>query len=782
MPRGFVLQPTYRIESGQPIVCVFGTLESGEPFLIRDNRQTPSFHILQADATRARDMGAQVQPAETRQSMRGEPTVRVDLRTPSDAPHLRNRLQEAGIECFEADVRFAMRYLIDRGIRGTLNIEGPSKRVGDIEHVFENPDISPAAWDPKLSVLSFDIETNFTADRVLSISLHGAGAAEVMLLTPKGYSCPSTATPYRTERDLVAAFVERVRELDPDVITGWSVVDFDLSVLQRIAGRERVPFQLGRTREPMRIRPSSTPRGSGQASIPGRVVLDGIELLRGAFLRFDSYALNNVATEVLGKQKTITGDHRVDAIFEAFENDRELLVEYNLNDSVLVSEILEELNLMDLTVERSKLTGMPPDRVAASIASFDFLYLSELHRRGIVAPTVTNTDEIESQTGGHVLEPRPGLYPNVLVLDFKSLYPSVIRTFNIDPLGQREATELTSASHDKTHGQGDGNFIVAPNGATFAREPGVLPTMLDELFPRREQAKAAGDTVASHAIKILMNSFYGVLGTSACRFAAPALANAITGFGREILLWSKDQFEAKGLEVLYGDTDSLFVLSGCDSTEEARALGENLVSELNATLTEHVRNTWNVESKLELEFDRLYRKLLLPSMRGSTGGARKRYAGLADENGKTRLIFTGMESVRSDWTALAKQVQRELYRRLFDDEPVEEYLIDIVSRLRAGELEEHLVYRKRLRKSLDSYTASTPPHVAAARKLPGKPGRSIRYVITVAGAEPMEALVSPIDHEHYVQKQVKPIAEPVLGILHLDFDKVVGDDTQLDLF
>ena len=106
----------------------------------------------------------------------------------------------------------------------------------------------------------------------------------------------------------------------------------------------------------------------------------------------------------------------------------------------------------------------------------------------------------------------------------------------------------------------------------------------------------------------------------------------------------------------------------------------------------------------------------------------------------------------------------------------------MVSNLRGGHLDDLLVYRKGLRKSLDEYTATTPPHVAAARKLSHKPGRVISYVMTKAGAEPAEERRHEIDHEHYVQKQIRPVAEPVLAILHLDFDRVIGDDAQLELF
>ena len=144
--------------------------------------------------------------------------------------------------------------------------------------------------------------------------------------------------------------------------------------------------------------------------------------------------------------------------------------------------------------------------------------------------------------------------------------------------------------------------------------------------------------------------------------------------------------------------------------------------------------------------------------------------------------FVGMEVVRRDWTELAKDVQRELYTRLFAGEPVDRYLAEVVARVRAGALDAQLVYRKGLRKSLESYTANTPPHVAAARKLSKPAPRIISYIMTTAGPEPLAEVKHEPDREHYIEKQVKPVAEPVLATLGLDFARVIGDDRQLGLF
>ena len=193
----------------------------------------------------------------------------------------------------------------------------------------------------------------------------------------------------------------------------------------------------------------------------------------------------------------------------------------------------------------------------------------------------------------------------------------------------------------------------------------------------------------------------------------------------------------------------------------------------------YIDEKWQVASRLEMEFEKLYTKLFLPSVRHGGAGARKRYAGLID--GQTVVEFTGMEVVRRDWTELAKDVQRELYARLFSGETVDDYLAGMAVALRNGELDNKLVYRKGLRKRPADYTANTPPHVAAARKS-ARSDRVVSYVMTVAGPEPLDALANEPDREHYLDKQVRPVAEPVLGALGLDFDQAVGDDRQLSLF
>ncbi len=744
-------------------------MESGETFLVRDDRQRPHIFIRTADIGRARSAAIPEPKISDKRTFDGAPVSLLELNTPPEVPAVRDRLHAADIDTFEADVRFAMRYLIERGIKGGVEIEGePSVGL-----IFDNPTLRPADVKIEPRVLSFDIETYGKAERLLAISLYASGVDEVLIVDGSDRAMPEKATRCVDEFAALDAFCDRVRRFDPDVLTGWNIIDFDLSVLQRIAERVHHPFPLGRDVGAIRIRKAEGYFGSGQASVPGRLVLDGIDLLRGAFIRMDDYSLDAVARAVLGEGKAVAGDvrDRLAEIAPNYRHDIPAFALYARTDARLAFDIVQKLNVVRLAFARSQLAGMTADRVAASIASFDFLYLTELEKLRIVAPTVRSGDSsvYAAQQGGHVLEPLAGLHRDVWVFDFKSLYPSIIRTFNIDPL-----------SYVAYPAPGE-DVIDTPGGA-FRRAPAILPRMLDALFPRREAAKAQGDDVASHAIKILMNSFYGVLGTPACRFYNPALANAITGTGREILLWSKRWFETAGFTVLYGDTDSLFVQSHGGDPDEVRDQGAHLAHSLNAELSRYIGGRWRVPSRLELEFEKLYLKLFLSHARNSTRGASKRYAGLRQGAGPGSVEFVGMEVVRRDWTALAKQVQRELYQRLFADQAVDVYLADIVRRVRNGDLDELLVYRKNLRKGAGEYTATTPPHVAAARKSTQPPGRLVSYLMTTAGAEPMDNLQHPIDREHYILKQVKPVAEPVLETLGLDFEQVIGDSRQIDLY
>jgi DNA polymerase-2 len=760
--RGFLLQPGYRVEGGAPVVRLFGRLEDGAPFLVEDDRFRPYFFVPAAAGALAGEVGARTEASALR-DLRGEALARVEVALPGDVPQLRERLGARGVPALEADVRFAYRYLIDRGIRAGVRIAG--EPAGDARLVrYRNPELE-ADDDVRVSlrVLSLDIETSPDASRLYSFAFAGCGVEEVHVLCPREVA---GARAYPDEASLAAAFALRIRELDPDVIVGWNVVDFDLRVMARRCEALRVSGDLGRIPGPTRFIEDPGFTRQSRAEIPGRVVLDGLGPVREA-LRLVDYRLETVARAVLGRGKKIDQDAPDAAaeIARLWREDPEALAVYNLEDARLVLEILEREGLLALCVERSLLSGMPLDRVSASVASFDRLYLPELRRRGRVAPSVERREGQLAVQGGALLEPAPGLFRNVAVFDFKSLYPSLIRTFSLDPLA---------------HASAGPDALLAPNGARFDREGAILPRVIDAFLARREAAKTRGDRHADQAIKIMMNALFGVLGTPSCRFFDPAIANAITSFGQQTLHWTAEAFGAAGVRVLYGDTDSVFVQLAADDAAEAERLRSRVEAEIDA----RVEREYGVPSRLVLELEQVFDRLWLPRVRSGLGGSKKRYAGWLAEGGG-RLVVVGLESVRRDWPAVARRLQQGMLERAFQDREVLPFVREVVARLRAGELDAELVYSKRIRKgSVEQYTASVPPHVQAARKAGRTAGGVIHYVITEGGPEPVQPrrpLPPDIDRRHYVERVLRPLADALLPDLGTSFDEALGEPRQLEL-
>lgn len=781
--RGFLLHVFHRPQGGRSTVCAVGKLESGETFGLMDDRMQPMFFVRETDIEQAgaiaRADGMQVEVSDLR-TMDGEPVAEVSgplrsLRRVSD------RLAGQGVRTYEADVSYTNHFLMRLGLRGTVTISGEWRPGQGVDRAYVNPDLAPAEWEPHLSVLALDIETDPRATQVLAVSLVGVGlhdgemTEEVHVWGEAEDSSTGGGAAlysYSSERALLGAVETRVRELDPDILTGWNVIDFDLTVLQKRFKALQMPFNLGRTKDTTYYREGEVWGGSRMV-VYGRQVLDALHLVRAVPQRFDDYTLETVAQEILGRGKTLDaapGESAAHQILDLYRNDRAAFCEYCLEDSRLVMGILEAEQLIELSVRRSTLTGLPLERAWGSIAPFDFLYISELRKRGMVAPSL-GVDRLVSgggAPGGLILAPEPGLYRHVLVFDFKSLYPSIMRTFNIDPLAR-----LLAPRGD------DADVITAPNGARFSREPGILPMLLERFFEERAAARRRGDELASLAYKILMNSFYGVLGTDACRFAANELAGAITGFGHMILRWGRDLLESDGARVLYGDTDSLFLDPGLpDDVDEAtaRETGDRLAQKLNDALAAYVTDTYGADSFLELEFEKYYRRFLMPSQRGAEGrGRAKGYAGLRVVDGAETLDVVGMEAVRRDWTDMAHHLQIDLLALLFRDagrEEVEACIREWIRAVRAGEKDDELVYRKGLRKGVDKYTASSPPHVKAARLLE-KPSGVIHYVVTRDGPQPVGHVSAPLDYDHYVDKQVEPIVRTIAQVTEIDIDDAV---------
>ncbi len=725
-------------------------------------------------------------------NLRGKPVDALYFHTPSELTRARRACDARNIHTYEADVNPVARFLMERFIKGGVTFESEPVKIENNTLYFMDPKVKDSPFSPDLKLLSIDIECSLEMD-LYSIALYGRNLETVLMIDPGSSKDERRYLSFHNEEALLSAFFRRVREYDPDALIGWNLIGFDLQWLWRKCAALGIQLDIGTDGSAELLAPG-TLFNQWTARIPGRAALDGVNMVRSAYVQAEDYSLSTVSRKVLGKAKLIekTGREKASEIRRLFHTDKAKLAEYNLEDAKLVYEIFEKLNLAQLAVRRSQLTGLALDRVGGSVSAFDFLYLPHLHRRGYVADTHSRPAASgEAAPGGLVLDSTPGFYRNVALFDFKSLYPSIIRTFRIDPLAANAVLHNLRGNLKEDAPQLSGRTVRGPAGLEFAEDFAILPSIIQELWQAREKAKRSKDATLSQAVKIIMNSFYGVLGTPGCRFYDPRLAGTITRIGHWILNASRQFIERRGYRVIYGDTDSLFVHLGDVSENKIHPTGIRLSQELNRHLNEELRRDFNVVSELDVEFERLFLHFFMPMVRGQDTGSKKRYAGLfIGETGKPELYFAGMESSRRDWTALAKEFQVDLFTLLFQKDGAADLnnelctlVRDRYEQLYAGQLDDKLVYRKGISKRLEDYRKNVPPHVRAARMLDPFTGRIIRYVMTVSGPEPVQKRSGAgYDYDHYSEKQLAPVADMVLRFFDLNYLSIIRSTRQLSLF
>ncbi|MFC2134633.1 DNA polymerase II [Bacteroidota bacterium] len=763
--KGFVVYPTYRIENDKAFVHLFGRLENGESFLAV-NEYKPYFYIKKSDLKKAEKIVKFDAEKVSLKNFSNEDVVKIITNIPKNVPEFRKKFEDKEIECYEADIRFSYRFMMDKNIKGSLNIEGDFEKGKAVDRVYEEPEITPSDWNPKLKILSIDIETDRHTKNIFSISLSTKDYQNTLIISDKKLR---NAVSVKNEKEMLNKFRDIVLDLDPDIITGWNVIDFDLFKLEEKFRQYNLQYRLGRNEDDCKIRRQESFFRDSSANFPGRMILDGITLMKISFVRLQDYKLDTASSEILGEKKLIGSENKGAEIEDAFKNNPQKLADYNLKDTTLVLDILEKTGVVELTIQRSLLTGIQLDRVKGSISAFDSLYLRDLKVKGYVAASAKFGNREERITGGYVMDSKPGIYDYVIVCDFKSLYPSIIRTFNIDP--------FTFVPDCKGK-----NLIKAPNGACFKKEHGILSGMIQRLWNARDEQKKKGNKTGSNAIKVLMNSMFGVMANPVFRFHSIEMANAITHFAQHLIKLTAKKIEEMGYEVIYGDTDSVFVNLNVKNDKEAMKIGKDIQDKMNTFFPDYIKKKYGCENFLELEFEKTYKRFLMPKARGSEEGSKKRYAGLLLKDGKEKMDFVGLEFVRRDWTELAKKFQLELLQKIFRKEEVADYVKKFVTDLKKGKYDDLLVYRKAIRKELKDYTKTTPPHVKAARMLKELKSNIIEYFITVNGPEPLELHKNKIDYEHYIEKQIKPLADTVLSFYKTNFDDIIKNSKQKTLF
>ncbi len=755
----FILTSEWEDDGDNHVIRFYGRSEDLGPVELVFDDTRPLFFVDREELLPALDVTMERKEVKLK-SMGGRPVDALYFNTQKDLKLAADRFQATGVRHYEADVRPPDRFLMERFINGMAVVAGDYEQNGKLA-TFTNPKIKAGRSAPALSIASIDIETGVSSGQLYSIAGHITGRGEevkkVFMLADRKEELPEQNLTYLpSEKSLLTAFLDWFAEEDPDIIIGWHVIGFDLMYLDRKCKDFGLELALARSKRSILL--TERPGAGYFATISGRVVIDGPPSMRNNGYSFPNYKLETVAQAVLKTGKLIASDHnKVAEIDRQFREDKEALARYNLEDCVLVTDIYNKLNLIPMLIQRTRFSGMLLDQLGISNASFDHYYLPKLHRKGMVAPNPEVRDLTVSSSWD--LEPTPGIYEHVAILGMAQMYPSLIRIFKIEPLAHRVS---------------DVDTIQAPGGFRFSNSEHLLPHLLERLMLRCSEAQQSGDALVEKATTMQLQTICKVLHAKTCRFFDPELSRALQNVGQWFGRESKGFLESKGYKVIRTDEDAIFIELKPEEASTPEASAKALASGLESWWEERLKSEFGVDSHLDIRFLDYYKKFLQPEFK--TGDdSKKRYAGF-----QSSLVMVGMERILSDWTELSRDFMEVLLGRLFRGEELETWLLEYVNRLKGGALDHQLVYQKRIKKDVADYAKNAPPHIRAARMLE-KPGRQISYVWTKRGPVPEELEHADIDYEHYIQKQIQPVADAALTLLGKSF-KSITEPEQISLF
>ncbi len=698
-------------------------------------------------------------------NQQGHRCVAIDISNRELYDYIQKEIKENKLELYEADLLDQHRYLIDNDIKISqdgFNKADPFKKLYiDIETI-------GIGKNTKIVSIGIYCPENINYSKVY-LNSFGIDVNKLDALKNQNF-LDFKLEIFEDEKKMLEIFKKDVVELSPQMVLGWNVIDFDFKVIKERFDEFGINFNFTSSDKNCKLRVKKDFFSDSSMECSGMLILDVIHLLKSNFIIFEDYKLNTVAKEVLGDEKIDLAeeyellefsDDKMKIIEKQFTSNPGKLIEYNFKDAYLTHKIVEKLDLIELICKRSQVTNTPLSKVKSPIATLDIMYLKELHKKNLVAPSNFNYTATAPIEGAFVIEPSKGYYNDIFVLDFKSLYPSIIMTFNIDPFSISKSGQ-----------------IIAPNHAKFDKTPAILPSLIRMLYDERDKAKKDKDKVRSFALKTTMNSFYGAVASPKSRLHNRDVGQAITAFGREIIRKAKEFMEKKGCKVVYGDTDSIFISlnKSFNGLDDKIKHGKQVEKELNKYFEDWVNTVYSQKSYLTIELEKIYSNFFIAS--------KKRYVGY-DEFTK-ELQFVGMEAIRGDWTQLAKNFQVELIKLIFSNskkEKIKQFILDYVNDLKSGKFDSLLEYRKKTTKPLNAYTKTTPPHVKAAREVKGFSGRLVRYVMTIDGPKHISLLGNPVNYDylHYIEKQLKGVSDDILDSFGIDFDEVINSTKQKSL-
>ncbi len=696
--------------------------------------------------------------------------VKITAKIPEKVRELRELVKQIPeVEDYvEADIRFYMRYLIDLDLRPSAWIyvdsveelsksEYPEQKVDKIYLIKSRPRVlHERTTVPNLRILAFDIEVynprgtpHPDKDPVIIISTCVDGEKVHQFIVDDS----------KNDRKIIREFVQFVNEYDPDVIVGYNSNNFDWPYLKERA--EKLGIKLTLTRA------GAEPSQSvyGHWSVIGRANVDLyniIEEMTDIKLKSLDYVADYFGV-LPREQRVLIPGHRIYEYWDD-KSKRDLLIRYAKED--VISTYRLALKLLPFLIQLSYISGLPLDQVAAASvgARVEWMIMYRAHKLGELAPNRVERP-YETYRGAIVLEPKPGLHENVAVLDFTSMYPNIMIRYNVSP-----DTYIDPSEWDKYP-----EYYEAPEVKhRFRKEPpGLYKTILQELITRRkevrEQMKKLNPDDPEYlllderqkVLKIMANAMYGYCGWVGARWYKREVAEAVTAWARDLMKKVLNFAKQVGLQVIYGDTDSLFVKY---DPEKVQKLIEFVEKEL----------------KFEIKIDKIFKKVLFTE-------AKKRYVGLTEDG---RIEIVGFEAARGDWAEIARETQEKVAEIVLKEGDIDhaiKYVHEVIERLKNYKFEiDEVIIWKTLDKNLNEYKTITP-HVYAAKKLieagyKVRKGDTIGYVIVKGGgklaykAKPYILVkdIREIDVDYYIEHQVVPAALRILQVFGVREDMLLS--------
>ncbi|MEM2838511.1 MAG: DNA polymerase domain-containing protein [Thermoplasmata archaeon] len=765
-----IIGSSYRREGDEVVVQVYGRTRDGKSVSVRYYGFEPYFYVVEPNEQAIEMLEndkenvkrVEKEPVKLFLGGRDVACRKVVTKFPFVVPQVREKLVMAGFKVLAADIPFHLRFTYDLDLSSCVRVHGEPQPDKKEEYTtdevvmaerFENID----PFYPPLKILSFDIENSLLDGHLITLCGVVRSSENQAL---RAFHLDGD------EKSIIEGFGKIIDEEDPDIITGYNIDGYDIpQILERAKKLGMPELNWGRTQGSMRQ------FNNRFWNIDGRIVADAWWHVKKN-IKPKQETLNAVSQLLLGEKKLDVDPSRID---EEWKKDPEKVKQYCAKDAELALRILEKIRVVKKALDLATVTKLPLNDIMSGTTSLliDSILIRRADRAKVGVP-MTQRREYEDQIeGGYVHVIEPGLYHNVVVLDFKSMYPSLIIAKNIC---------FTTIS--------DKGSIVSPTGVRFLsrdQKPGLLPSILSELMLERDRLKRLMREAESEdekeyyrglqdAVKILMNAFYGVFASSFYRFTDQRIGASITAFARETIQGVIRQLEQEGYRVIYSDTDSVFVQSPHEDIEKTVEFGKELAKKFS-------------EGGVSLEFE----KVMEPFF---SHGKKKRYVGrmIWPEQG---LVIRGYETRRTDSFDLQSETLMGIFERILagDTEGAVQFARENIQRVLRGEVETEKLVISRSAKSDDFYKApDRMANVQAARKLAKmgyefQPGMKVSWVVTNSRKTPQE--VEPFvagrkfeakpDYRYYAERLAQSIVR-VTDVFGWDERRLLTGAQQSTLF